>query len=173
MCVGVFVWCTCVSFEGGNQAAAVLLQLQDGHLTRLVPYKGVPGLYIEPGQRLRNNSPNKQMLIVINERCVLLKSRHQMCQLLHVMFKWKVFSEVCLRLRATFTFPNLLGWRDHHETQSLPHGCRKEEVKKQANFLWQCSTKEKNRHLILPCQRFCIGFKSLTHEYVFIWTIPL
>lgn len=38
---------TCVSLEGGNQVAAVLLQLQDSHLTRLVSYKGMPGLYIE------------------------------------------------------------------------------------------------------------------------------
>jgi len=43
-----------VSFEGGNQAAAVLLQLQDGHLTRLVPYKGVPGLHIKPDLGLRS-----------------------------------------------------------------------------------------------------------------------
>lgn len=45
---------TCVSFEGGDQAAAVLLQLQDGHLTRLVSYKGMSGLHIEPGLRLRS-----------------------------------------------------------------------------------------------------------------------
>lgn len=40
---------TCVSFEGGNQAAAVLLQLQDGHLSRLVSHKRMTGLHIKPG----------------------------------------------------------------------------------------------------------------------------
>lgn len=42
-----------VSLERGDQAAAVLLKLQDGHLTRLVPYEGVSGLHIKPGIRLR------------------------------------------------------------------------------------------------------------------------
>lgn len=50
----VCVWCTSVSLEGGDQAAAVLLQLEDGHLTGLVPYKGVSGLHIKPGLRLRS-----------------------------------------------------------------------------------------------------------------------
>lgn len=49
---------TSVSLEGGDQAAVVLLQLQDGHLTRLVPYEGVSGLHIKPeqdeGQRRAN-----------------------------------------------------------------------------------------------------------------------
>lgn len=57
VCVGVCVY-TSVSLEGGDQAAVVLLQLQDGHLTRLVPYKGVSGLHIKPeqddGQRTTN-----------------------------------------------------------------------------------------------------------------------
>lgn len=44
---------TSVSLEGGDQAAAVLLQLQDGHLTRLVSDEGVPGLHVKPGIRLR------------------------------------------------------------------------------------------------------------------------
>lgn len=45
---------TGVSLECGDQAAAVLLQLQDGHLPRLVPYEGVSGLHVEPGIRLRS-----------------------------------------------------------------------------------------------------------------------
>lgn len=48
-----------MSFEGGDQAAAVLLQLQDGHLTRLVPHKGVSGLHIEP--RLTFRSRKKKL----------------------------------------------------------------------------------------------------------------
>lgn len=51
-CVSFHVLCTSVSLESGDQAAAVLLQLQDGHLARLVPYEGVSGLYIKPGIRL-------------------------------------------------------------------------------------------------------------------------
>lgn len=47
-----------MSLEGGDQAAAVLLQLQDGHLTRLVPYEGVSGLHIKPGIRLRSKKKN-------------------------------------------------------------------------------------------------------------------
>lgn len=44
---------TSVSLKGGDQAAAVLLQLQDGHLTRLVPYKRMSGLHVESGFVLR------------------------------------------------------------------------------------------------------------------------
>lgn len=43
-----------MSLERGDQAAAVLLQLQDSHLARLVPYEGVSGLHIKPGIRLRS-----------------------------------------------------------------------------------------------------------------------
>lgn len=39
--------CTGVALEGGHQAATVLLQLQDGHLTRLIADKGVSSLDIE------------------------------------------------------------------------------------------------------------------------------
>ena len=53
VCVCVCV-CTSVSLKGGDQAAAVLLQLQDGHLTRLVPYEGVSGLHIKPRITLRS-----------------------------------------------------------------------------------------------------------------------
>lgn len=48
------VLCTSVSLESGDQAAAVLLQLQDSHLAGLVPYEGVSSLYIKPGIRLRS-----------------------------------------------------------------------------------------------------------------------
>ena len=41
---------TCVSFEGGDQTTAVQLQLEDGHLTRVVAHKGVPRLHVEPGR---------------------------------------------------------------------------------------------------------------------------
>lgn len=43
---------TSVSLEGGDQIAAVLLQLEDGHLAGLVAHEGVPGLHIKPGIRL-------------------------------------------------------------------------------------------------------------------------
>lgn len=61
------VGCTSVSLERGDQAAAVLLKLQDGHLTRLVPYEGVSGLHIKPGIRLwlrkkKLRSPEKLLI---------------------------------------------------------------------------------------------------------------
>lgn len=43
---------TSVSLEGGDEIAAVLLQFEDGHLTRLVSDESVPGLHIKPGIRL-------------------------------------------------------------------------------------------------------------------------
>lgn len=52
--VSSHVLCTSVSLESGDQAAAVLLQLQDSHLAGLVPYEGVSSLYIKPGIRLRS-----------------------------------------------------------------------------------------------------------------------
>lgn len=51
--MSVYVWSTSVSLEGGDQAAVVLLQLQDGHLTRLVPYEGVSGLHVKSGDYVK------------------------------------------------------------------------------------------------------------------------
>lgn len=57
--VSLYVFCTCVSLECGDQAAAVLLQLQDGHLTGLVPNEGVSGLHIKSGIRLRSKKKKR------------------------------------------------------------------------------------------------------------------
>lgn len=59
---------TSVSLEGGDQTAAVLLQLQDGHLTRLVSDEGVPGLHVKPGVRLWLKKKGKS--VVKGYRCV-------------------------------------------------------------------------------------------------------
>lgn len=50
--------CTCVSLECGDETAKVLLQLQNGHLTRLVSYKSVSGLHVESGRRVKSKKTN-------------------------------------------------------------------------------------------------------------------